>query len=80
MKSFLFSLLIFLNLSFVYSQCNVQVSICQSGIAGPFNFIPSGGAYVGKYNCHEGVYVYKIRWVDAKDIAHIKHGHIKLLR
>jgi hypothetical protein len=33
--------------NFIYSQCNIQASICQPGVAGPFNFIPTGGPYAG---------------------------------
>jgi len=46
MKKILFILLLLIS-SLGYSQCNIQASICQSGTAGPFNFIPTGGAYAG---------------------------------
>ena len=29
------------------AQCNTQASICTPGVAGPFNFIPTGGPYAG---------------------------------
>jgi trimeric autotransporter adhesin len=46
MKRLLF-LLTFLISTLTYSQCNVQASICEPGVAGPFNFIATGGAYAG---------------------------------
>jgi trimeric autotransporter adhesin len=45
-KIFITALLVVLS-NVTYSQCNVQASICQPGTAGPFNFIPTGGAYAG---------------------------------
>lgn len=29
------------------SQCNIQASICQPGVAGPFNFVATSGSYAG---------------------------------
>jgi hypothetical protein len=45
-KQIFLSLFLLLSLN-VNSQCNIQASICQSGTAGPFNFIATGGAYAG---------------------------------
>jgi len=39
--------LLLLTSSFIYSQCNIQASICSPGTAGPFNFIPTSGTYAG---------------------------------
>lgn len=48
MKSILLSLIFLFGITFSsFSQCNVQASICQPGIAGPFTFLPTGGAYAG---------------------------------
>jgi gliding motility-associated-like protein len=38
------------------------------------------GKYAGTYDCQDGVYVYKLIWVDAQDRTQITHGHITLLR
>ena len=46
MKKLLF-LLILLISSLTHSQYNIQASICQPGIAGPFNFIATSGPYAG---------------------------------
>lgn len=46
MKIITFFLVFLISLS-IYSQCNVQASICQLGTAGPFNFLPTGGTYAG---------------------------------
>jgi len=45
-KNLFLSFFILINY-FVYSQCNIQASICQPGTAGPFNFIPTSGPYAG---------------------------------
>lgn len=29
------------------AQCNVSASVCETGTAGPFNFIPTSGSYAG---------------------------------
>jgi len=29
------------------AQCNIEASVCQSGVSDPFNFIPTSGAYGG---------------------------------
>ena len=47
MRKILTSLLILLSITFAHSQCNIQASICQPGIAGPFDFIPTSGPYAG---------------------------------
>jgi hypothetical protein len=47
MKTIITTLLLILLSGFSYSQCNIQASICTPGTAGPFNFIPTGGAYAG---------------------------------
>jgi gliding motility-associated-like protein len=38
------------------------------------------GKYGGTYDCQDGVYVYKLIWIDAQDRTQITHGHITLLR
>jgi hypothetical protein len=47
MRKILTSILILLSITFTHSQCNIQASICQPGIAGPFNFVATGGPYAG---------------------------------
>ncbi len=37
------------------------------------------GTYAGR-NCKEGVYIYKLEWVDNYDIKYTKYGHIVLLK
>lgn len=37
------------------------------------------GTYAGR-DCQEGVYIYKLSWIDKKDDRYIKYGHITLLR
>jgi gliding motility-associated-like protein len=37
------------------------------------------GKYTGR-DCQEGVYIYKLSWIDKKDVRYIKYGHITLLR
>jgi hypothetical protein len=46
MKNLLVALFLLFSIS-GYTQCNVQASICTPGTAGPFNFVPTGGAYAG---------------------------------
>jgi trimeric autotransporter adhesin len=43
----LLTLLTLFTLNQTYTQCNIQASICEPGVAGPFNFTPTGGAYAG---------------------------------
>lgn len=37
------------------------------------------GTYAGRM-CQDGVYIYKLKWIDAEDNVRIAHGHINLLR